>query len=88
MELFACVLKLSFQKMDEVMMKDVVLSFLPGLSEETLTSLQELGVENKEDLALVQEKDIKKYLLILIQGRKLLNGFKGNYIFDTVPLKS
>lgn len=45
-------------------MKEVVLSFIPGLSEETLASLlyglQELGVENKEDLALVQEKDIEK----------------------------
>lgn len=64
MELFVCLLKLSFQKMDEVMMKEVVLSFIPGLSEETLASLlyglQELGVENKEDLALVQEKDIEK----------------------------
>lgn len=83
MELFACLLKLSFQKIDEVMMKEVVLSFIPGLSEETLTSL----LYGLQDLALVQEKDIEKYLRP-IQCRKLLNGFKGNYIFDTVPLKS
>ncbi|XP_046691613.1 uncharacterized protein si:dkey-15h8.17 isoform X1 [Silurus meridionalis] len=66
--------------MDEVMLKELVLSFLPGLSDETLTSLlnglQELGVENKEDLALVQEKDIVKYIRP-IQCRKLLHGFKG-----------
>lgn len=56
----------SFQKMDEEMLKEVVLSFLPGLSDETLTTLldglQELGVENREDLALVQERDLEKYL--------------------------
>lgn len=75
--------------MDEVMMKELVLSFLPGLSDETLTSLlnglQELGVENKEDLAFIQEKDIEKYLWP-IQCRKLLNGFKGN--FAIFPWKS
>lgn len=66
------------------MMKDLVLSFLPGLSVETLTSLlsflQEIGVESKEDLALVQEKDLEKYLRP-IQCRKLLNGFQGKILF-------
>ncbi|XP_039505715.1 uncharacterized protein si:dkey-15h8.17 [Pimephales promelas] len=77
--------------MDEVMMKEVVLSFVPGLSEETLNSLlcglQELGVENQEDLALLQEKDIEKYLRP-IQCRKLLNGFKGLAIvqLELVPV--
>ncbi|KAF7690070.1 hypothetical protein HF521_011874 [Silurus meridionalis] len=73
--------------MDEVMLKELVLSFLPGLSDETLTSLlnglQELGVENKEDLALVQEKDIVKYIRP-IQCRKLLHGFKGIFSHFTL----
>lgn len=68
--------------MDDVSVKDLVLSVLPGLSHETLTSLlnglQELGVENQEDLALVQEKDLEQYLRP-IQCRKLLNSFQGNY---------
>ncbi|XP_016113055.1 uncharacterized protein, partial [Sinocyclocheilus grahami] len=68
--------------MVEVIMKELVLSFLPGLSDETLTSLlnglQELGVENKEDLAFVQVKDTEKYLQP-IPCRKLLNGFQGNF---------
>lgn len=79
--------------MDEVMMKDLVLSFLPGLSVETLTSLlsflQEIGVESKEDLALVQEKDLEKYLRP-IQCRKLLNGFQGFAVvqLEMIPVPS
>ena len=46
--------------------KDLVISVLPSLSDETLAHLlevlEELGVENKEDLMLVEEKDIEKYL--------------------------
>ncbi|KAI7811510.1 hypothetical protein IRJ41_022071, partial [Triplophysa rosa] len=78
---------------DDVRVKDLVLSFLPGLSHETLTSLlnglQELGVENKEDLALVQERDLEQYLRP-IQCRKLLNGFQGLAVgqLDLVPVTS
>ncbi|KAK1904604.1 Nucleolar pre-ribosomal-associated protein 2 [Dissostichus eleginoides] len=59
--------------------KEAVLSFLPGLSVETLTSLlegfEELGVESRADLVYVQEKDLERYLRP-IQWRKLLNGLK------------
>ncbi|XP_052424721.1 uncharacterized protein LOC127967977 isoform X2 [Carassius gibelio] len=59
--------------------KDLVISILPSLSDETLAHLlevlEELGVENKEDLVLVEEKDIEKYLRP-IQCRKLLAAFK------------
>lgn len=59
--------------------KDLVISILPSLSDETLAHLlevlEELGVENKEDLMLVEEKDIEKYLRP-IQCRKLLAAFK------------
>lgn len=65
--------------MNRQAIKEAVLSFLPGLSDESLTSLLdgfgELGVESREDLTLVQEKDLEKYLRP-IQCRKLLNGFK------------
>lgn len=66
--------------------KEAVLSFLPGLSVETLTSLlegfEELGVESRADLVFVQEKDLERYLRP-IQCRKLLNGLKneGKSIF-------
>ena len=66
--------------------KEAVLSFLPGLPVETLTSLleglEELGVESRADLVLLQEKDLEKYLRT-IQCRKLLNGLnnEGKSIF-------
>uniref|UniRef100_A0A8C4RPV3 Si:dkey-15h8.17 n=1 Tax=Erpetoichthys calabaricus TaxID=27687 RepID=A0A8C4RPV3_ERPCA len=54
--------------------REVVLSILPSLSNESLTSLlerlEELGVESREDLAFVQEKDLEKYIRP-IQCRKL-----------------
>lgn len=54
------------QIMNHQDIKEAVLLFLPGLSVETLTSLmegfEELGVETREDLALVQEKDLEQYL--------------------------
>lgn len=50
-----------FQKMD--LIKDLVISIIPSLSDETLAYLLEvlveLGVENKEDFMLVEEKDIE-----------------------------
>lgn len=58
-----------------------MLSFLPDLSGDTLTSLLELelGMENREDLDLVQEKDLEKYL------RPIQS--EGNSIFETIPWK-
>ncbi|KAG2465346.1 ZP3 protein, partial [Polypterus senegalus] len=54
--------------------REVVLSILPSLSNESLTSLLErleaLGVESREDLAFVQEKDLEKHIRP-IQCRKL-----------------
>ncbi|XP_039592264.1 uncharacterized protein LOC120515387 [Polypterus senegalus] len=59
--------------------REVVLSILPSLSNESLTSLlerlEELGVESREDLAFVQEKDLEKHIRP-IQCRKLLNSIK------------
>ncbi|XP_070690655.1 uncharacterized protein [Pempheris klunzingeri] len=59
--------------------KEAVLSVLTDLSVETLTSLlegfEDLGVESRADLALVQEKDLEQFLRP-IQCRKLLNGIK------------
>lgn len=59
--------------------QDEVLSSLPGLSDELLTSLleglEELGIESKNDLQFLQEKDLVKYLRP-IQCRKLINGWK------------
>ncbi|KAF3708595.1 hypothetical protein EXN66_Car001769 [Channa argus] len=63
-----------FWKMNEEIIKEVVVSLLPGLSDETLTSLldglKELGVENREDLAFVQEKDIEKYSVMPVGIRR------------------
>lgn len=46
--------------------EEAVSTHLPGLSVETLTSLlevfEELGVESRADLALVQEKDLERCL--------------------------
>ncbi|XP_067101214.1 uncharacterized protein [Osmerus mordax] len=65
--------------MNHLEIKEAVSSFLPGLPVETLTSLvegfEELGVETRADLALVQEKDLEKYLRP-IQCRKLLSGIR------------
>ncbi|CAL8311020.1 unnamed protein product [Merluccius merluccius] len=61
--------------------KEAVLSFLPGLSDETLTSLLEifgeLGVESRGDLSFIQEKDLERCLRP-IQCRRLLNGIKND----------
>lgn len=74
-----CPNSVSFQKINEEILKEVVLSFLPDLSGDTLTSLLELelGMENREDLDLVQEKDLEKYL------RPIQS--EGNPIFETIP---
>ncbi|XP_059915959.1 uncharacterized protein LOC132463678 [Gadus macrocephalus] len=65
--------------MDREDVKEEIVSFLPGLSLETLTSLlgvlEELGVESRADLAFVEAKDLEKYLRP-IQCRRLLNGIK------------
>ncbi|KAF3837958.1 hypothetical protein F7725_009726 [Dissostichus mawsoni] len=57
-------LKIHIMNRDDI--KEAVLSFLPGLSVETLTSLlegfEELGVESRADLVYVQEKDLERYL--------------------------
>ncbi|KAK0136382.1 hypothetical protein N1851_016150 [Merluccius polli] len=61
--------------------KEAVLSFLPGLSDETLTSLLEifgeLGVESRGDLSFIQEKDLERCLRP-IHCRRLLNGIKND----------
>ncbi|XP_059906679.1 uncharacterized protein LOC132456365 [Gadus macrocephalus] len=74
--------------MDREDVKEEIVSFLPGLSLETLTSLlgvlEEIGVESRADLAFVEAKDLEKYLS-KIQCRRLLNGIKnkGKSNFDT-----
>jgi len=62
--------------------KEAVWSYLPGLPDDLLTTiLDELGVESIEDLALMEEKDLVRYLKP-IQCRKLMNGIKkGKFIF-------
>uniref|UniRef100_A0A3Q1GQ44 Si:dkey-15h8.17 n=1 Tax=Acanthochromis polyacanthus TaxID=80966 RepID=A0A3Q1GQ44_9TELE len=59
--------------------EEAISTHLPGLSVQTLTSLlevlEELGVESRADLVLVQENDLVKCLRP-IQCRKLLNGLK------------
>lgn len=62
--------------------KGAVWSYLPGLPNDLLTTLiDELGVESVEDLPLMEEKDLVRYLKP-IQCRKLLNGIKqGKFIF-------
>jgi hypothetical protein len=74
--------------MDREDVKEEIVSFLPGLSLETLTSLlgvlEEIGVESRADLAFVEAKDLEKYLS-KIQCRRLLNGIKnkGKSNYDT-----
>jgi len=59
--------------------QDAVLSSLPFLTDETLTSLleclEELGIESKNDMQFLQENDLEKYLTPL-QRRKLVNDWK------------
>ncbi|KAK5922846.1 hypothetical protein CgunFtcFv8_020076 [Champsocephalus gunnari] len=60
--------------------KGAVWSYLPGLPDDLLTTLiDELGVESVEDLALMEEKDLVRYLKP-IQCRKLLNGIKQGFV--------
>ncbi|XP_033988754.1 uncharacterized protein si:dkey-15h8.17 isoform X2 [Trematomus bernacchii] len=60
--------------------KEAVWSYLPGLPDDLLTTLlHELGVESIEDLALMEEKDLVKYLKP-IQCRKLMNGIKEGFV--------
>lgn len=58
-------------------------SYLPGLPDDLLTTmLDELGVESIDDLTLMEEKDLVKYLKP-IQSRKLMKGIKdGKFIFS------
>ncbi|ROI15918.1 hypothetical protein DPX16_23248 [Anabarilius grahami] len=56
--------------------KEAVWSYLPDLPDDLLTTmLDELGVESIEDLTLVEERDLVKYLKP-IQSRKLMKGIK------------
>lgn len=51
-------------------------SYLPGLPDDLLTTmLDELGVESIEDLTLVEERDLVKYLQPMQSG-KLMKGIK------------
>ncbi|XP_051813223.1 uncharacterized protein LOC127536544 [Acanthochromis polyacanthus] len=69
--------------------EEAISTHLPGLSVQTLTSLlevlEELGVESRADLVLVQENDLVKCLRP-IQCRKLLNGLK-NEALRTVEIE-
>ncbi|KAJ4921067.1 hypothetical protein JOQ06_026038 [Pogonophryne albipinna] len=65
-----------------------VWSYLPGLPDDLLTTLiDELGVESVEDLALMEEKDLVRYLK-LIQCRKLLNGIKQGFVTINMEVRS
>ncbi|XP_041656815.1 uncharacterized protein LOC121518531 [Cheilinus undulatus] len=56
--------------------KEAVRSYLPGLPDDLLTTmLDELGVESIDDLTLMEERDLVKYLKP-IQSRKLMKGIK------------
>ncbi|KAK1891870.1 Autoimmune regulator [Dissostichus eleginoides] len=60
--------------------KEAVWSYLLGLPDDLLTTLlDELGVESIEDLALMEEKDLVRYLKP-IQCRKLMNGIKEGFL--------
>lgn len=55
-------------------------SYLPDLPDDLLTTmLDELGVESIEDLTLVEERDLVKYLKP-IQSRKLMKGIKDGLV--------
>lgn len=62
-------------------------SYLPGLPDDLLTTmLDELGVESIEDLTLVEERDLVKYLKP-IQSRTLMKGIKdGNFNCSPITL--
>ncbi|KAK5862906.1 hypothetical protein PBY51_018256 [Eleginops maclovinus] len=56
--------------------KEAVWSYLPSLPDDLLsTMLDELGVETVDDLALMEERDLVKYIKP-IQSRKLMKGIK------------
>ncbi|KAL0965313.1 hypothetical protein UPYG_G00279630 [Umbra pygmaea] len=57
--------------------KEAVWSYLPGLPDDLLTTmLDELGIESIEDLTLLEERDLVKYLKP-IPSRKLVKGHQG-----------
>ncbi|CAM4530039.1 unnamed protein product [Leuciscus chuanchicus] len=68
--------------------KEAVWSYLPGLPDDLLTTmLDELGVESIEDLTLVEERDLVKYLKP-IQSRKLTKGIKDGLVTLNMDLVS
>ncbi|XP_028429381.1 uncharacterized protein LOC114552631 isoform X1 [Perca flavescens] len=68
--------------------KEAVWSYLPGLPDDLLnTMLDELGVESIEDLTLVEERDLVKYLKP-IQSRKLMKGIKDGLVTISMELVS
>ncbi|KAG1957356.1 hypothetical protein F2P79_007438 [Pimephales promelas] len=68
--------------------KEAVWSYLPGLPDDLLTTmLDELGVEYIEDLTLVEERDLAKYLKP-IQSRKLMRGIKDGLVTLNMVLVS
>jgi len=64
-----------------------VWSYLPGLPDDHLTTmLDELGLKSIEGLALMEERDLVKYLKP-IQSRKLMKGIKDSkFIFSPITL--
>ncbi|XP_070834100.1 uncharacterized protein [Chaetodon trifascialis] len=65
--------------------KEAVWSYLQGLPDDLLTALlDELGVASLEDLTLLEENDLVKYLKP-IQCRKLLNGIKQEFPSVKLP---
>ncbi|XP_038559421.1 uncharacterized protein LOC119891681 [Micropterus salmoides] len=68
--------------------KEAVWSYLPGLPDDLLTTmLDELGVESIEDLTLVEERDLVKYLKP-IQSRTLMKGIKDGPVTLNMDLVS
>ncbi|CAL8271743.1 unnamed protein product [Lota lota] len=70
-------------------LRRAVLAVLPDLPADTLTTLmaglEELGVENKEDMSLLNEENLLPFLCV-VQSRKLLRAFssQGNRSFSAL----
>ncbi|XP_054585977.2 uncharacterized protein [Nothobranchius furzeri] len=68
--------------------KEAVWSYLPGLPGGLLTTMLDgLGVDSIEDLTLLEEKDLEKYLKP-IQSRKLMKGIKDGLVTLNMELVS
>ncbi|KAG1934009.1 hypothetical protein F2P79_020146 [Pimephales promelas] len=71
-------------------LRRAVLAVLPDLPAETLTTLmaglEELGVENKEDMSLLNEENLLPFLCV-VQSRKILSAFSSkDYFYGATPI--